>query len=110
MKLQVEEGQRGRKRLFLEMEMLRNDALQKEVEAKIQEVEQRTEQNAMDTPLADMSSTNSNSSTTGTTKLTPPLNNPRQHEVEEEQIHPMFVPLSSTRQQDELASQQCQQQ
>ena len=111
LKLQIAEGERGRERCFLEMETLRNDALQREVEAKIREVERRAEQNATDTPLADMLSTSSNfSSTASTTQMTLPLNNPRQPEVEEERIHPMLRPPSPTRQRGGSASQQCQQQ
>jgi hypothetical protein len=88
------------------METLRNDALQREVEAKIREVEQRAE-NATDAPLVVMSSTSSNSSSTaGTTQLTPPSNNPRQPDVEEERTYPMLVPPSPTRQQGGSTSQQ----
>ena len=80
------------------METLRNDALQREVEAKIREVEERAEQNAMDTPLVIMSSSNTGS-IADTTHLTPPSNNPRPPDVEEGRIRPMFPPRSPSGQQ-----------
>jgi hypothetical protein len=98
LKLQLEEGKRGMERCFLEMETLRNDALKKEAEAKIREVEQRAEQNATDTPLVVMSSSNS-SSIADTTHLTPPSNNPRPLNVEEGRIRPMVPPRSPSGQQ-----------
>ena len=103
LKLRIEEGKRGMERWFLEMEMLRNDALQREVEAKIREVEQRTEQNATDTPLVVMPS--SNSSSIADTHLTPPSNNPRPPKVEEARTHPMLPPRSPSGQQGGLVSQ-----
>ena len=98
LELQVEEGKRGRERWLLEMETLKNDAVQREIEAKIREVEERTEQNATDTPLVVMPSSNS-SSIADAIHLTQPSNNPRPPEVEEARIYPMFPPRSPSGQQ-----------
>jgi len=104
LKLQIEEDKRGMRGWFLEMETLRNDALQREVEAKIREVEQCTEQNVTDTPLVVMPSSNS-SGIADTIHITPPSKNPRPPKVEEARIHPMLSPRSPSGQQGGSVSQ-----
>ena len=100
LQLRVQEGDRSRE--LLEAETVRIDGLQREVEAKIREMERRAEEDARD-PL---SGTRSNTrSTMSATQLTPTPNNPRNPEVEEERIHPVPNP-SPSRQQGESAGQQ----
>ena len=95
LQLQVQEDHRGRERLTLEMETLRSNALQKEAESIIREVERLAEQNVTEAPSVATSSANLNSSdTTGATHLimTPLPNDARGPEVGVEEIHPRLSP------------------
>ncbi|KIM37918.1 hypothetical protein M413DRAFT_421220 [Hebeloma cylindrosporum] len=96
LKLQVKEGETGRERWFQEMETLRNDALQREVEAKIREMEWRAENVAQKTPPVFTPHT---SSIADTAQLTLPSNNPRGPDAVGERTHPICPLPSFTRQQ-----------
>jgi len=92
LQLQVQEGDRGRERLTLEVETLRLDALQKEAESIIREMEWLAE-NSTEVPLVATSTVNLNSrDTTGTTQLTPLPNDARNPETGVEAIHPKLSP------------------
>ena len=84
LQLQVQECHRGRERWTAETEKLRIDNLQREADATIREVERRAG---------------------CTANATPPQNNPRNPEVEQERIHPVPTP-SPSKQQGESTRQQ----
>jgi len=87
LQLQVQEGHRGRERLTLEMDTLRFDALQKEAESIIRQME-RLADNATEAPSVTTSTVSSNFSDT----MTPLPIAARNPEIGVEATHPKLSP------------------